>query len=60
MKHKIKNTKKSISITLSQEVIEIIDENCENRSKYLEYCIIKEMASNDKLREELKKKRIIL
>ena len=60
MKHKIKSYKKSISITLPQEVVDMIDDNCENRSKYLEYCIIKEMSSNEKLKEELKNKRIIL
>lgn len=54
-----KKNKKSVSITLPKEVIEIIDTNMENRSKYIEYCIISELCNNDIFKQELKDKKII-
>jgi len=60
MKKKIKRKKKAISITLPNEIIEIIDNNMENRSKYIEYCIIQELCKNDIFKEKLKNKKIII
>jgi len=58
MKKKIKK-KKAISITLPNKIIELIEENMENRSKYIEFCIIKELCKNDIFKEELKNKKLI-
>lgn len=54
-----KKNKKSVSVTLPKEVIEIIDNNMENRSKYIEYCIIDELCNNEDFKQELKDKKII-
>ena len=60
MKEKIRRKKIGISITLPQDIIEMIKENNDNVSKYLEYCIIKEMCNDNFFKEELRKRKIII
>ena len=60
MRKQIKNKKISVSITLDQDVLKLIDENFSNRSKFLENCIIEELCKSSELEEELKKLKIIL
>lgn len=60
MRKKIKNKKKTVSITLDAGVLELVNSNFSNRSKFLENCIIEELCKDSELKEELKKLRIIL
>lgn len=60
MRKKIKNKKITASITLDKKVLEIVDKNFSNRSKFIESIIIEELCKNEELKEELKKIKIIL
>ena len=60
MRKKIKNKKITASITLDKKILEIVDNNFSNRSKFIESIIIEELCKNEELKEELKKMKIIL
>lgn len=60
MRRKIENKKLTISITLDVDLLNIVNENYTNRSKFLENCIIEELCKNEMIKEELKSKKIIL
>ena len=60
MKRKITNKKITASITLDKKILEIVDNNFSNRSKFIENIIIEELCKSEELKEELKKIKIIL
>lgn len=60
MKRKVKIKKVNASITLDPKVLEIVDSNFSNRSKFIENIIIEELCKNELFREELKKIKIII
>ena len=60
MKKKIINKKITASITLDKKLLQIVDDNFSNRSKFIESIIIEELCKNDQLKEELKKIKIII
>lgn len=60
MRKKIKNKKITASITLDKKILEIVDNNFSNRSKFIESIIVEELCKNEELKEELKKMKIIL
>jgi metal-responsive CopG/Arc/MetJ family transcriptional regulator len=59
MKRKIKDKKKTISISLEPYLVEIIDDNFYNRSKFFEYCIIQEISKNEQIKKDLKNNNLI-
>jgi hypothetical protein len=60
MKRKVKIKKVNASITLDPKVLEIVDSNFSNRSKFIENIIIDELCKNELFKEELKKIKVIL
>jgi len=60
MRRKIKNKKITISITIGPDILNIVNDNFTNRSKFLESCIIYELCKNNDIRKELVDKKIIL
>lgn len=60
MKRKVKIKKVNASITLDPKVLEIVDSNFSNRSKFIENIIIEELCKNELFKEELKKIKIII
>lgn len=48
-------TKKKLSVSLSKEVIELMDEAFYNRSKFIEHTIVKELSKIDKFKERIDK-----
>jgi hypothetical protein len=60
MKRKVKIKKVNASITLDPKVLEIVDSNFSNRSKFIESIIIEELCKNGFFKEELKKIKVIL
>ena len=60
MKKKVRNKKITASITLDPKVLEIVDSNFSNRSKFIESIIIEELCKNKSFKEELKKSKIII
>jgi len=60
MKRKVKIKKVNASITLDPKVLEIVDLNFSNRSKFIENIIIDELCKNEFFKEELKKIKVIL
>jgi len=50
-----KKTKNEMSISLDEEIIEILNSEFENRSKFIEYCIIKELEKNKEFKEKIQK-----
>jgi len=46
-------TKRKVSITLEQEVLNFLENNFENKSKYVEYLIYKDMKDNELLKKEI-------
>ena len=60
MRRKIENKKITVSISLSSEVLNVVNEKFVNRSKFLENCIIEELCKNKELQEELRSKKIII
>lgn len=60
MRKKIINKKINISISLSSELLDIINFTFTNRSKFITNCIIEELCKNENYKEELiKMKKII-
>ena len=60
MKRKVKIKKVNASITLDPKVLEIVDSNFSNRSKFIEGIIIEELCKSEFLKEELKKIKVII
>lgn len=60
MRRKIKNNKITASITLDKKILEIVDNNFSNRSKFIVSMIIEELCKSEEFRDELKKIKIIL
>jgi hypothetical protein len=60
MRRRIENKKITISISLDVDVLNIVNENFANRSKFLEKCIIEELCKNIQIKDELKNKKIIV
>lgn len=60
MKRKVKIKKVNASITLDPNVLEIVDSNFSNRSKFIESIIIEELCKSELFKGELKKMRIII
>lgn len=60
MKKKIEKRKITFSISLSPELLNLVNETVSNRSKFLENCIISELCKSEEFKSELKKKFIIL
>lgn len=60
MKRKVKIKKVNASITLDPKVLEIVDSNFSNRSKFIENIIIEELYKNELFKNELKKLKIII
>lgn len=60
MKRKVKIKKVNASITLDPKVLEIVDSNFSNRSKFIENIIIEELCKNELFKEELKKIKVIV
>lgn len=50
-----RKTKTELSISLDDSIIKILNEEFENRSKFIEYCIIKELENNDVFRKRIEK-----
>jgi len=50
---KVDNKKKELSISIDNDVLKYIKENYENRSKFIEYCIIEELKRFDKYKEKI-------
>jgi len=55
----MRKNKKSISITLTKKLCDIMNKTVENKSKYIEYCIIEELCKNTEYKIILKKEKII-
>lgn len=51
----MKKSKVEVSISLSQEVLQHIDDNYHNRSKFIQWCIIQELNKVDKFKEKIDK-----
>lgn len=60
MRRKIENKKITISISLDVDILNIVNKNFANRSKFLERCIVEELCKNNEMREFLKNKKIII
>jgi metal-responsive CopG/Arc/MetJ family transcriptional regulator len=50
---KTDKTKVELSISLDQKILDYIKNNYQNRSKFVEYCIIEELKRFDKYKEKL-------
>lgn len=50
-----KKTKTELSISLDDSIIKILNEEFENRSKFIEYCIIKELENNNEFKKRIEK-----
>ena len=46
-------TKRKMVLSLSPKLLEFLDENFENKSKYVEYLIYKDMKENDLIKNDL-------
>lgn len=51
--------KKDLTVSLSPKVLKIMKDNFINRSKFIEYCIINELSTNDDFKKELEKINLI-
>ena len=60
MRKTILNKKRALSITLDPKIINIINDNFSNKSKFIENCLIDELCKNKEFKSELKKLKIIL
>jgi hypothetical protein len=60
MRKKITNKKITASITLNKKILDVIDNNFSNRSKFIENLIIEELCKSDNIKEELIKIKIII
>jgi hypothetical protein len=59
MRKKITNKKITISITLDNNILKLIDDNFSNRSKFILNCVIEELCKSSVMKEELQKIKII-
>lgn len=50
---KTKITKQKVTITLTPEVIDYLSENFENKSKYVECIIYKDMKDNNLIKNDI-------
>jgi hypothetical protein len=58
---KLKKIKKrTVSITLDSDLLNIVNKSLSNRSKFLQNCIVEELCKNEIIRNELKNLKIIL
>lgn len=55
-----KNKKTTLSLSIDPILLDIVNENISNRSKYIVNCMIDEMCKNELIKQELKNKKIIL
>jgi len=46
-------TKKELSISLRNDLLNYIKENFSNRSKFIEYCILQELIKNEKFKNKI-------
>lgn len=46
-------TKVELSISLDEKILTYIKDNFDNRSKFIEYCIIEELNKIDKYKKEI-------
>jgi hypothetical protein len=46
-------TKRKVSITIDTEIYDYLDDNFENKSKYIEYLIYKDIKTNGLLEKEI-------
>lgn len=46
-------TKRKVSITVDNDVYKFLEENFENKSKYIEYLIYKDIKDSDLLEKEI-------
>ncbi len=46
--------KKELSISITNETLLYIKENFDNRSKFIEYCILQELQKVDKFKNKIK------
>ena len=60
MRRKIEKKKMTFSISVDPEILDIINSTIANRSKYIQNIIVEEMCKSSEVKEELKKRRIIL
>lgn len=60
MRKKITNKKVTASITIDKKILDIVDYNFSNRSKFIENIIIEELCKSNEIKEELKKLKIII
>jgi len=60
MRRKIENKRITFSISLDADILNVINNTIANRSKFIQNCIIEEMCKSSEIKEELKKKKIIL
>jgi len=51
----MKKSKVEVSISLSQEVLDYINSNFHNRSKFIQFCIIQELNKTDQFKEKIDK-----
>ena len=50
-----KKTKTELSVSLSDDIVKILNNEFENRSKFIEYCIIKELEKNPEFKKRIEK-----
>lgn len=50
---KKETTKRKMILSLSPEVLEFLNDNFENKSKYIEYLIYKDMKEHDLIKNDL-------
>ena len=48
-------TKKELSISIDIEILEYLESNFDNRSKFIEYCIINELKNFSDFKEKIDK-----
>lgn len=46
--------KKNVTISINNKLFELIDQNFDNKSKIIEYILIKLLSRNDKLKDIIK------
>jgi len=46
-------TKRKVSITIDTAIYDFLNDNFENKSKYVEYLIYKDLKDNDVLKKEI-------
>ena len=50
-----KKTKKELSISIDTDVLDYLKSNFDNRSKFIEYCILNELKKNSDFKEKIEK-----